>query len=199
MEDLKDMQVEDVKEEVKEEVVEEVQEQKEEAKAPFDYDKLAQIVASRQARAEEGALNGFFKDQGLTPEEAKAAISDFKTKQAQMVPDVNAIQAQATEAMKRAVEAEMHSKAMMLARELGVDIKAMPYVIRMADTDEVTASGTVDEGKLKAKLTEVVEAIPSLKLSMQAGGFQTVGADTTGDKPKQSEEQIYNAFGVKKK
>lgn len=196
MEDTKNTQVEEMKEEVTEEV-KGTEEKSEAQAAPFDYEKLAKIVENRQKANENSVLKGYFKERGLSPEDMAQAIAAFKEQQANAMPDVNALQQQTQDAMKRAVEAEMNSRAMLMAGELGVDIKAMPYVIRMADTSEVTADGTVNEGKLKAKLEEVVAAIPSIKQTVKQGGFQVVGAETTTSQ-EGDDEELYRIFGVKK-
>lgn len=47
----------------------------------IDYDKLAQIVQGKQTATEESVLRGYFKNQGLSKEDADKAISDFKEKQ----------------------------------------------------------------------------------------------------------------------
>ena len=49
----------------------------------IDYDKLAQIIEGRTKAAEESAMKGYFKQQGLTQEEAKRAkLEQFATMQA---------------------------------------------------------------------------------------------------------------------
>ena len=196
MEDTKNAQVEEVKEEVVEEAVEKGEPK--ESTAAFDYEKLAKIVENRQKANEQSVLKGYFKEQGLSADDMAKAIEAFKQQQASAMPDVNALQQQAADATKRAIEAEMHSRAMLMAGELGVDIKAMPFVIRMADTEEVTADGSVNEGKLKASLEQVIEAIPSIKQTVKQGGFQVVGAETTTSQ-EADDEELYRIFGVPRK
>ena len=55
--------------------------------AAFDYDKLAGILAGRQAANEESVLKGYFKSQGITGEEAAQAIAAFKEQKAKNTPD----------------------------------------------------------------------------------------------------------------
>lgn len=47
----------------------------------IDYEKLAQIVQGKQTSAEDSVLRGYFKNQGLSKEDADKAIADFKEKQ----------------------------------------------------------------------------------------------------------------------
>lgn len=47
----------------------------------IDYDKLASIVQGKQSATEDSVLRGYFKQQGLSKEDADRAIADFKEKQ----------------------------------------------------------------------------------------------------------------------
>lgn len=58
----------------------------------FDYDKLAGILAGRQAANEESVLKGYFKQQGITGEEAAQAIAAFKAEKAKNTPDLASLQ-----------------------------------------------------------------------------------------------------------
>ena len=44
-----------------------------------DYDKLASIVNKKSSTTEDKVLQGYFKNQGLSPEEAAQAIQQFKS------------------------------------------------------------------------------------------------------------------------
>lgn len=196
---VKDEQTTDKKEEAVEEVQEKTEEIKDE-KAPFelDYEKLAEIVNGKQAIAEDKVLSGYFKDHGLSAKEAKQAMEKFKEQKAMNTPDISAIQGEVNEALKRALDAETQNKAMLMASELGVDIKAMPYLVRMANVEDVTSNGKVDEEKLRSSLEEVISAMPQLKQTTVQGGFQVVGADTTQNAQTADDKEIERAFGIKK-
>ena len=166
----------------------------------FDYEKLASIVTGKQHAAEDNVLKGYFKQMGLSAEEMAQAISSFKDQKAKNTPDVGALQSQVSIANQRALQAEIQAEAMLLASELGVDIKTMPYVIRMAELTDVVEDGKVNNEKLKSALTKVTEDVPQLKMSAVQGGFQKIGADTSGNNATGSDQsELYKAFGLKKK
>ena len=178
------------------------QQQNQQAAPAFDYDRLADIVANRQAVNEESVLRGYFKQQGLSREEADQAISQFKAKKAENTPDVAGLQKQVAESQKIAIRAQLESKALLMAGELGVDIKTMPYVIKMADLKDAVADGKISDDKLKTCLSKVLEDIPQLKITAddkQESGFR-VGADTgsvgTGTP---GNDRLRAAFGLKAK
>ncbi len=54
---------------------------------PIDYDRLEQILHGKQTATEESVLRGYFKQQGLSKEEAEKAIDDFKEKKKQNDPN----------------------------------------------------------------------------------------------------------------
>ena len=43
----------------------------------IDYEKLAEVVSKRSAGTEDKVLQGYFKQQGLTQEDAAQAISEY--------------------------------------------------------------------------------------------------------------------------
>lgn len=182
----------------------EQQNQTQQQTAPaFDYEKLADIVANRQAVNEESVLRGYFKQQGLSREEADQAISQFKAKKAESTPDVAGLQKQAADYQKAAIRAQIESKALLMAGELGVDIKTMPYVIKMADLKEAVSDGKISDEKLKGCLNKVLEDIPQLKVNAddkQESGFR-VGADTgsVGTGAVSGNDRLRAAFGLKPK
>ena len=149
----------------------------------FDYEKLAGILAGRTAATEDSVLKGYFKQQGITGEEAAQAIADFKAQKAAKTPDPAALRQQAAQADARALEAETQSHALLMAAELSVDIKVMPYVLRMADLSGIAADGKVDDGKLKEALEKVLTDLPQLKSKTEPEANKTgfrVGTTPSG-------------------
>lgn len=166
----------------------------------IDYDKLADIINGRTAAAESAALNGYFRDQGLTKEEAAQAIAAFKEQKAKNTPDPAAMQAQLAQANAAALQAQMENRAMVLASELGLDIKTVPYVMRLADLSAVTEDGRVSDDRLKEAIGKVLEDLPQLKAKTEAaaGGFR-VGAGTGSTGEGASDDALFAAFNLKPK
>ena len=181
-----------------EQAVEQAEQTQEQATPTFDYEKLASLVNGKQAVAEDTVLKGYFKQQGMTPDEMTAAINMFKEQKAQATPDIAQMQNSIAQTTQRALAAEMQNAAMLMANDLGVDVNAMPYLVRMADVAEVTKGGEVDEAILKTKLEELVKAIPSLKKTVQQVGFEAVGVETSKSNDADDDE-LYRIFGVNKK
>lgn len=153
----------------------------------FDYEKLASLVAGKQTVAEDTVLKNYFKNQGLSENEMKQAIAQFKQQKADSQPDVNAMQTELTQAQAVAQQAQIQSAATMVAVTLGIDAKTIPYVLKMADLSQAMGEdGKVNEETIKNALNKVLEDVPALK-PKEAGttGFVQVGA--TGQQKQQQE------------
>lgn len=158
----------------------------------FDYEKLAGIIAGKQSVAEDTVLKNYFKQQGLSEDDMKQAISAFKQQKAQSQPDVNAMQQQLTLAQQQAQQAVIEKEAYLLSGELGIDLKTMPYLMKMADLSAVVADGKVNQDKLKEALNKVLEDIPQLKpkADTQQNGFRQIGvSNQTGVEQPNNQQQ----------
>ncbi len=169
------------------------------ATAPaIDYDKIAQLVAGKQTATEDSVLKGYFKQQGLSQEEMNQAIVTFKQQKAASQPDVNAIQTQLAKAQAAAQQAMIENAATMAAISLGLDVKTVPYVLKMADLSQVMGQdGKINDETLKNALNKVLEDVPALKpQASQASGFVQVGAGGSGQQQPATDEALKKAFGL---
>lgn len=163
----------------------------------IDYDKLAGIISGKQSIAEDTVLKGYFKQQGMSEDEMKQAIAAYKKQKAENTPDVAAIQEQLAQAQTQVRRAELEKQATIQALELGLDVKTVPYAIKMAELDKaVGEDGKINTESIKSALTQVLEDIPGLKPQAQvSGGFQ-IGASGNGQNIQTTQEQLNAAFGV---
>lgn len=157
------------------------------AQVNIDYDKLAQVVAGKQAATEESVIKGFLKNQGLTKEQMEEAIATFKEKQAAATPDIGALQNELSMARANEVQANIEKEAMFLAGEIGVELKTMPYVLKLADLSKVAdENGIVNKDTLKEAISSVLEELPELKQKQeQQSGFRQIGAGSNQNTPGQ--------------
>ena len=164
----------------------------------FDYEKLASIINGKQTVTEDTVLKSYFKQQGLSQDEANQAIQAFKAEKAKNQPDVTAIQSQLTQAQAAADKAEVERLATVEAVGLGIDVKTLPYVLKMADLSNVKGQdGKVNAEEVKKALNKVLEDVPQLKpAASPSQGFQ-IGS--SGNQNQQAQEDTLKAiFGIKK-
>ena len=169
----------------------------------FDYDKLATLITGKQSVTEDTVLKSYFKEQGLSSDEMKQAISAFKAEKAKNTPDVSKLQSDIVTANNAKLRAEINQHATLEAVKLGVDIKSIPYVIKMADFSNVATDGSISTDKVTEAVKKVLEDIPAFKGGNGSGnenqnnGFQKIGGD--GNNQNQTTEDVLRGiFGIKK-
>jgi len=146
----------------------------------IDYDRIKQMIDGTLAAKEDTALKAYFKQQGLSQQEAEQAIATFKEQKAKSQPNVEALQQQTTQAQQQAQQALIERDAYKLSAELGIDLKTMPYVLKLADMSAVVGTdGNIDQEKLKEALNKVLEDVPQLKpqTEVQQNGFRQIGGN----------------------
>lgn len=165
----------------------------------IDYDKIASLVTGKQQVAEDTVLKNYFKQQGLSQEEATKAINLFKAEKAKNQPDVIAMQTELDEYKKAAQTANIQQKATLEAIAQGLDTKTIPYVLKMADfSNAVDANGTLNEENIKAAIAKVVEDIPALKPTAQEqNGFQIGSSGQQQNNNQSQEDMLKGIFGIK--
>lgn len=168
------------------------------AQAPaIDYGKIQQMLEGTLSAKEDTALKAYFKQQGLSESEMGDAIAAFKQQKAAQQPDVTALTQQAQNAQAMAQKAQIESAATIVAVSLGLDVKTIPYAIKMADLSQATGQdGKVNNEAVTNALKQVLEDIPALKpQSGQATGFVQVGASGSGQQVN-TDDALKKAFGL---
>lgn len=162
----------------------------------FDYAKLADIVAGKQTVAEDTVLKNYFRNQGMTEEEMKQAISVFKQQKAASQPDVKEMQSQLAKALEESQRAAIENAAIMEAVEMGLDAKTIPYVLKMADlSGAVGQDGKTSQENIKNAINKVLEDVPQLKpAAAENKGFQIGGGGVNQNTA--NEESLKAAFGL---
>lgn len=164
-----------------------------------DYEKIQQMLNGTLAAKEDTALKAYFKQQGLSQQEAEQAMAAFKAEKAKNQPDIGAMQTQLAQAQNAAQKAQIDAAATMAAVALGIDAKTIPYVLKMADMSQVVGQdGKINDETLKNALNKVLEDVPALK--PQAAGstgfvqIGTVGAN--GQQTSPDQDALKRAFGL---
>ena len=162
----------------------------------IDYEKLANLINGKQSVTEETVLKNYFRNQGLSQDEMTQAIAKYKEEKAKNTPNVDALQADLAKANEKASKAEIEQKATMSAFSLGIDAKAIPYVIKLADFTAVKKEdGSVDDEKLTNALKKVLDDVPQFKpSSSQTGGFHF--GSNGGSGGDNTDDQLKSIFGI---
>ena len=166
----------------------------------IDYAKIQQMLDGTLAAKEDTALKAYFKQQGLSQQEAEQAMATFKAEKAKNQPDIGAMQTQLAQAQSAAQKAQVDMAATLAAVSLGIDAKTIPYVLKMADMSQVVGQdGKINEETLKNALNKVLEDIPALKpQAAGSAGFVQIGAAGGTQTQTSTDAELDRIFGVKK-
>lgn len=164
----------------------------------FDYEKLANIIAGKQTVTEDTVLKSYFKQQGLSQEEAQQAMAAFKAEKARNTPDPAVLQTQLQQANAIAQQAQVDNVATLVAISLGLDAKTIPYVLKMADlSSSVGQDGKINDEAVKNAINKVLTDVPQLKPAVAGNqGFQ-IGSGSGQQQNNTSEEALKAAFGIR--
>lgn len=164
----------------------------------IDYAKIQQMLEGTLAAKEDTALKAYFKQQGLSQQEAEQAMSAFKAEKAKNQSDPEALQSQVAQAQAEALQAQVQSAATLAAVALGIDAKTIPYILRLADLSQAAGQdGKINEENIKNALNKVLEDVPALKpQAAGTAGFVQVGAGGGGQQQAAPDEALKKAFGL---
>lgn len=164
---------------------------------PIDYNRIQQMLDGTLAAKEETALKAYFKQQGLSQQEAEQAMAAFKQQKAANTSDVNAMQTQLSQAQSAMQQAQLQSAATMVAVTLGIDAKTIPYMMKMADFSKaMDQEGKINEEEVKNALNKVLEDVPALKPQAQQSAGIRFGASGQGQQATATEDALKQAFGL---
>lgn len=171
----------------------------------IDYNKLAEIVNGRTTKTEDSVLKGYFKDQGLSPEEAAQAITAFKESKQQAKQQeqqrVTDLEKENSQLKAQALNAKIDSVITDVAGKEGVVAEKMSFLLKFIEREGLTnESGEIIEEKAKQAVEEVIKAFPDFKGTATAGGFQQIGAGGgSDDKPSAAQTAFQNGMIIRNK
>ncbi len=134
---------------------------------PEQMQEANRIAEERAQRASGAALKAYFQQQGMSEDEAKAALNAYKTqKAAEKTPEQLAQEAKsaAETQINAAKQAVMNLSARSAAVQLGVKPERVDLVLKLADMSgiEVGDDMQVDAGAVSTAVQAVLDAVPEL-------------------------------------
>ena len=167
----------------------------------IDYGKIQSMIDKGVQQKENAILKSYFEQQGMSEDEIKSAIGDYKAKkqtQAQEQTNAYAKLEEDNKALQAKLTQELLSKqAFNDCLDLGVDKNTIPYVIKSADfKDAIDDKGVVKADKVREIIEKVLADVPAFKgASKDEKGFKIgVGGET--DDATEQENALRKAFGL---
>lgn len=148
----------------------------------IDYGKIEAMINKGNQQKENAILKSYFEQQGMTEEEVKGAVAEYranKQKQAQEQKNAYADMQRENESLKAQIlQNSINAKATDIGLDMGVDKNAVAYLIKMADLSKaVNEKNEISEEAIKNAFEEVLKNVPALKASVNSNTGFKVGAD----------------------
>lgn len=174
--------------------------------AQIDYEQLADVISRRTSGTEDKVLQGYFKQQGLSSEQAAEAIRQYKESQKQKRDDeVNRVRNMEQENARLKLQiqnADIDKEITTLATKEGISAEKLPFLLKMVEREGIIdQEGKLQSDKAKAALETVLKAFPEFKGSASGSGIQPLvgGNGGSGNGGASATDAALDAiFGIKK-
>ena len=169
--------------------------------AGVDYDKIQAMIDKGTTQKENAILKSYFEQQGMSEDDVKSAISDWKSRkqtQAQAQTDsFNNLKESNKALQERLTQELLNKQAFSDCLDLGIDKNTIQHVIKCADfTDAINENGEVNAEKVRASVEQVLKDVPAFKSSAnEKQGFK-VGISGEQDDVTEQENVLRKAFGL---
>lgn len=167
----------------------------------IDYGKIQNMIDRGVQQKENAILKSYFEQQGMSEEEVKSAIGDWKAKKqsdAQQKSDDFAKLQQSTQELQARLNRELLEKqAFNDCLDLGVERNTIPYVIKSADfKDAIDDKGEIKADKVREVIEKVLTDVPAFKgTKKDEKGFQ-IGVNGESEEDRAQEDALRKAFGL---
>lgn len=174
--------------------------------AQIDYEQLADVISRRTSGTEDKVLQGYFKQQGLSSEQAAEAIRQYKESQKQKRDDeVNRVRNMEQENARLKLQiqnADIDKEITTIATKEGVSAEKLPFLLKMVEREGIIdQEGKLQSDKAKEALETVLKAFPEFKGSASGSGIQPLvgGHGGSGNGGASATDAALDAiFGIKK-
>lgn len=136
--------------------------------AGYSYQQADEIATARADRATKSALSSYFQQQGMTQQEAEAAIAKYKADKAASTPDVSKLQSQLDEANKKL--ADQANQSYLTSKNVKAD--DLDYVLFKVNqkVDDKTDFKKAADTFLKENPRYIGQQTYRMSTSVQGGG-----------------------------
>ncbi len=167
----------------------------------IDYGKIQSMIDKGVQQKENAILKSYFEQQGMSEDEIKSAIGDWKSKKQTQAQEqnnaLNTLQEQ-NKALQAQLTQELLSKqAFNDCLDLGVDKNTIPYVIKSADfKDALDEKGEVKADKVREVIEKVLADVPAFKGAPKDDKGFKIGVGGETDDATEQENALRKAFGL---
>ena len=160
------------------------QQEQQQTTPTVDYGKIEAMINKGNQQKENAILKSYFEQQGMTEDEIKIAVKDYKANKAKKAEEDKTasanMQAENEQLRAQLREYTINAKALDIGLDMGVDKNAVAYLIKMADLSKVVVDekNEISEEAIKNAFEQVLKDVPALKASTNSNEGFKVGADS---------------------
>lgn len=177
--------------------------QSNDGKNGIDYSKIQSMIDKGVQQKENAILKSYFGQQGMSEDEVKAAIGEWKAKKQsdaqQKSDDLLKLQEMNNELQARLTHELLSKQAFNDCLDLGVDRNTIPHVIKCADFKEAVENGEIKADKVREVIEQVLKDVPAFKGSSNDNKGFKVGVNGEQDESTEQENALRKAFGLSPK
>ena len=156
---------------------------------------------------EDSVLKGYFKDQGLSQEEAQEAIKQYKQTQAnnkkQSAERQSQLEQENAQLKQQILDSKLDGRITSLANEKKVKAEHIPYLLKLVERNGMASDkGEISDDKVKSAIDKVLADFPAFvtKDDSNGSGFQQIGGSGSSNKTgSDANAALRAAFGLKAK
>ena len=173
-------------------------------KSVIDYDKIQSMIDKGVQQKENAILKSYFEQQGMSEDEIKTAIGDYKSKKQthaqEQAGELTKLQNANTELQSRLTNELLSKQAFNDCLDLGVDKNTIPYVIKSADfKDAIDDKGEIKADKVREAVEQVLKDVPAFKGTSNDDKGIKFGVSGEQDDATEQENALRKAFGLSPK
>lgn len=114
------------------------------AGAAYSFEQAEEIANARAQRAEQAALKSYFQQQGMTEDEVRTAISDYRANKEKQKPNVSALERERDEANKKLQQYE-NEKVLSGMKVKAEDLDYVMFKVSALVTDKKDFKAAAEE------------------------------------------------------
>lgn len=164
----------------------------------IDDNKLADIISKGKEAKEDAILKSFYQQLGMSKEEVREAVKDYKEKQASKANEekqnIENLRNELNSLKSTLKNERLNNTVNSISKELGLDEKALKAVKKLCDFDILTKD-EIDSAKIKETFVNTLREYPGL--------IGKVADEKIGTPKSQDDvminEKLDELFGITKK
>ena len=169
--------------------------------AVIDYDKIQSMIDKGVQQKENAILKSYFEQQGMSEDEVKAAIGDWKSKkqtqEKEQTDSINQLTENNKALQARLTQELLNRQAFNDCLDLGVDRATIQHVIKCAEfNDCLDDKGEVKADKVRETIEKVLADVPAFKGTAKDDKGFKVGVGGEQEDATEQENALRKAFGL---